>query len=655
MTKESPIIEQEESRLQNIIQAAENYATNRRQKLAAYKRQIADLKRERLDSVNWHEKKIITEKIREKEPHNPAKYLAEFNQQNTPYFAAFCIVDENPRIGNAEYLLGRQSLFKENKVVIIDWRQAAISALYYEYEPDEEYEEEINGQDRIGQLTRKRKFTISAGRLRRIECSESGIYTKNKDGWQQDGHDLSSSDIKNDKGDHHLVDIISLISPEQFRMITNEYHGCLKLLGSAGAGKTTIALHRLSYLLFNYPEKFRPERCLVLMFNRALRDYVASTVQDLISQATPVETFHSWAINALRGLGLKKIYLTTELPAEFERIKKSAGMAKLVNFYANSAGEAVLYEHLPKLYSSDALNDFIDDIDPACLRKFSSFYKNRGENVTSTAIGFADVGIILRLLQIRLLKKDPDCVNPIMNYYDHLVIDEAQDLSQVELECLLHATTKERSLTICADPNQQILQAIDASGLDNFQLHLQKNGLDSEDLQISYRSTAEIMAVVNMVLAKTSTGQTARHGAAVEFKKFNTWDTAALQLRKMLLNEQELSPNGLIAVVCKFKGEVAKLYNYLRDIRGVRKETQSFQPGILLINAHQVKGLEFTAVLAWNVSAKSYRDNNHNDRNLLYVVLSRACDRLSVLCHEKPTSYLQDFFGASEMSSHKKT
>ena len=647
MSIENPIISQEETRLFDIRQALTNYAVDRLAKLSAYHLEIKELKQQRLASVNWTEKNRLTEKIRDKEVYNPAKYMPEFTQGHTPYFASFNIEDEDSKIGRAEYALGKQNLFKGNKVVIVDWRQAAISALYYEYEPGEDYDEEINGRDRVGVLTRKRKYTIKGNELLRIECSEDGVFEKYDDQWQQDGKSQSSSEIKSDKGDHHLVDILSLITPDQFRMITREYHGCLKLLGSAGAGKTTIALHRLSFLLFNFPEKFRPQRCLILMFNRALRDYVAATVQDLVSVETPVETFHSWAINALRVLGLKKISLSDKIPSRFDLIKKCSAMAGLVAEYADSAEDAVVYKHLSRMYSSEELvkKYLAADFSAELLKKFVSYYKSQCEaNEKKTTIGFADIGLILRLLQLRMLKKNPGTVNLAMNYYDHLVIDEAQDLSQIEMECLLHATSEERSLTICADPNQQISQTIDASVLENIQLHLQKNGMSAENLQVSYRSSAEIMAVANAILDKRSVEETARHGVPVAFGKYNSWDEAALELRKRVMWEQEISPNGLIAVICKFKNDIAKLYSYLRDIPGVRKETQRFQPGIFLTNAHQVKGLEFTSVLVWNASAKSYHVNNPIDRNLLYVVLSRACDRLSIFCHEQPTEYLKKFF-----------
>ena len=643
-----PLIEKEEARLADVLQTIRQYGQDRKDKLASFWQELDALKKERLDAVSWQEKNRLTEKLRDKEAYNPHKYLPEFSQEDSPYFASFAIEDNDSRIKQQEFLLGKQSLFKDSKVVIIDWRQAAVSALYYEYEAGEEYEEEINGTERTGLLAEKNKYTIKARELLHIESSNGEVYEKRSAGWRRIDEKRTTSTDKQDSADHHLVDIVSLISPDQFRLITREYHGCLRLQGSAGAGKTTIALHRLSYLVFNYPEKFRVDRCLVLMFNRALRDYVSVTVDEMLGRDAQVETFHTWALRSLRSLGLRKISLVSNVaPSEFDSMKKTSGMAELIKEYAQSAGDAVAVEHLLRMYSSEALlTKFLStEVRPALIKKFTDYYRQRLENLTNTnEIAFSDVGILLRLFQLRTLKKNPSAENFALNYFDHLVIDEAQDFSQVELECLFAASSRERSLTICADPNQQILSFVDSSGLKNFELQLRKSGVTEELLEVSYRSTAEIMEVANMVIGKgPETG--GRKGEPVIFRRCSTKDEALTSLKETVLVQQEQSPNGLIAVVCRQKNQVNYVYEALKIVPGTRKEPQRFQPGILVTNAHQVKGLEFTAVVAWNVSAHDYRASNAQDRNLLYVVLSRACDRLAIFCHEEPSSYIKELAG----------
>lgn len=643
---DSPFIAAEERRLAEVGVAVREQAADRRQQLEKFHHDLAALKTARLAAISWPEKNRLTERIRDKEAYDPAKYLPEFNQGHAPYFAGFTINDQDRQVGCQQYLLGKQNLFHGERVLVVDWRQAAVSALYYEYEPGEEYEEELNGRDRRGILTEKRKYTIQHQELLRLESSTKGVYEKHAGQWRPAGKQQSSSQRKEERGDHHLVDIVSLISPEQFGLITKEYHGCLRLQGSAGAGKTTIALHRLSYLMFNYPQKFRPERCLVLMFNRALRDYVASTVEELLDARTPVDTFHSWAAKSLRVLGLKKIAFGTRTPPEFDPLKKSCGMAQLVADYAATANDAVPLTHLFRMYGDEArLQKYLlPDFEPNLVRRYGDYYRAKlAAPDGAHEIAFADAGPLLRLLQIRLHQHHPGCENIALNYFDHIVIDEAQDLSQLELDSLFYATTPARSLTICADPNQQILNFVDPRGFARFQLTLEQGGLAAKKLEISYRSTAEIMTVANAVLGQ-ETKQASRHGVPVRFHHFSSPETALATLQELVARESEKAPQALLAVICKYKNELDQLYRELRHLPGVRREPQKFQPGVLIINAHQIKGLEFTAVIVWNASARAYREGNEQDRNLLYVVLSRACDRLTVLSHAEPTPYLKDFF-----------
>jgi DNA helicase IV len=648
----SELIDAEEACLGEINYAVDAYAAHRLEQIKSYHTELNSLKKERLETVSWHEKNKITQKLVEKEAYNPASFLPEFHQVDTPYFASFSIVDDNPKIGRQRFLLGKQNLFKENKVVIIDWRQSAISSLYYEYESGDEYDEDINGTERTGILTDKRRYTIKVRSLFRIETDD--LVVEKRDGeWQKSGDNrpVSTAARKEEAADHHLCDIVSLISPEQFHLITKKYHGCLRLQGSAGAGKTTIALHRLSYLVYNYPAKFRQEKCMVLMFNRVLRDYVAAAVDDMLGPKTVVETFHSWAAMSLRGLGLKKISFTTEVPSQYDMIKKSSGMAALVAEYAETAENAVAIEHLFRMYSSKSLTEkhLASDFDAALLQSFRNYYSRQLSqgNSQKNSIGFSDAGVLLRLFQIRTLEKNPQASNPALNYFDHLVIDEAQDFSQIELECLFNAATEERSITICADPNQQILHFIDSSGLDNFQLNLQKKGISSEELTVSYRSTKEIMVVANNVLGLDKVEE-GRSGEPVFFGQYRSKEDALVHLARRVEHEQSRSPNGLIAVICKHKSEIDQLYRKLRAIPGVRKDPRRFQPGVLITNAHQVKGLEFTSVIVWNATQKSYNESKA-DRNLLYVVASRACDRLAVLCYDNPSQYIQKFFATAPL------
>ena len=75
--------------------------------------------------------------------------------------------------------------------------------------------------------------------------------------------------------DRHLPAIAALIDPRQFELITQPSSGLIAIQGSAGSGKTTIGLHRIAYLAFAEPRRFRPDKMLVIVYQRALAAYVS--------------------------------------------------------------------------------------------------------------------------------------------------------------------------------------------------------------------------------------------------------------------------------------------------------------------------------------------------------------------------------------------
>ena len=97
------------------------------------------------------------------------------------------------------------------------------------------------------------------------------------------------------RADKHLPDIAALIDPEQFDLITRPDSGPVVIRGGAGSGKTTVALHRIAYLAFAHPTRFAPQRMLVVVWGRALRDYVSKVLPNLGVQGVGVVTWSDWS------------------------------------------------------------------------------------------------------------------------------------------------------------------------------------------------------------------------------------------------------------------------------------------------------------------------------------------------------------------------
>ena len=69
----------------------------------------------------------------------------------------------------------------------------------------------------------------------------------------------------------------------------------LGLLGVAGSGKTTVALHRIAYLAYQDPKRFRPRNMIVVVFNEGLVSYISKVLPALGVKGVTVTTFSRWS------------------------------------------------------------------------------------------------------------------------------------------------------------------------------------------------------------------------------------------------------------------------------------------------------------------------------------------------------------------------
>ncbi|HEX5033154.1 MAG TPA: UvrD-helicase domain-containing protein, partial [bacterium] len=203
-----------------------------------------------------------------------------------PYFARV-ILNEGGRA--IEFKLSTAS-FPEQR--IIDWRKAPISKLYYDYRQGEEFCETIQGQEHEGFIELRRAYQGVEDHLQSIETAE-GVIARSGEGWKvQSLHPALS---RGEEHDGHLPPILSLITAEQFKLITKNPQKPIVIQGIAGSGKTTVALHRLAWLLHEDNSDARPEKCLVVMFNRSLKAYVETTMPELKIPSVQLRTFSQWA------------------------------------------------------------------------------------------------------------------------------------------------------------------------------------------------------------------------------------------------------------------------------------------------------------------------------------------------------------------------
>ena len=619
----------EQTRLTEIHDAIEKVATDRAKEITRHDNLTREMEKERLDAVDWKVKNDLASKLAEHSNFNPRKYLVEFQNAHNPYFGIVGI-DDN-KVGKRTYIFGKQSLANtEHKVLICDWRQSEVSRFYYDYlEPGEDYIETIQGIDREGVITQRDTVTIEKRLLTRI-ATHDDVYEIVEGEWRKNGSSFTSTiDIKTRQKDFRLTDIIPLIDADQFHLITDETDGCLHLIGPAGAGKTSVAVHRLSFLQFNRPELFRIERSMVIAFNTTLVDYLKKTTSEILGQ-TKVINYHKWAISALQALGVNVDKLVLSKHDPFQKQKKNSNLpGLLVEYFKGTSYKDPLTDLWTFLADSSVSNKL--------FHRGSQTGKDFLDNATaklnsqSREVTYSDIPIMLRLCQLR---SRSSIVEGAVGWYDHVVIDEGQDLSLIDLATILVATSSSHSITLCSDENQRILDFVDSTGIQQFTKYLTKRGLSLEPLQVSYRCGRKIMELASGVLGKPTPFSKNPDEGIVNFHYEPSFDLAITKLRSILQNMQASEPNTLIAIICKRKTDARTIHARLAGIPGLQAPEQIvFEPGICVVTPYKIKGLDLPRVVLWNPSSNDYHQTTR-DGNLLYTAISRAAKEVAIIHYE---------------------
>ncbi len=615
----------------------------------------------------------------------------------SPYFAHLGL-----EMDHGEYrdiLLGKTS-FIANGIRIVDWRHAPVSRVFYRYRQGDAFVEEFAGRQVSGLVHKRRSVSIVDGELVRIATSDS-VYLRTFEGWRdvtnqttrlQGGagkaarpdttRSLSVNTGKKEKNkplrlgadgeqvlhraDKRLPEMAALLDGEQFDLLTRQGETMLVVSGGAGCGKTTVGLHRLAYLAYYDENRFRASRMLVLVFSPALKRYTERVLPALGLHGISVRTLAEWAAEQCRknfsGLPKRICENTPAVVVRFkthvallEMLRDAVGNTKLSDpvrlfdelFTDRNWIRSGIQKHAPGAFSHDELKQIhrwctdrhfrrVDGPDPF-LEDDAPCYDEE------------DPMILLKLHQ--LLGKRLMYAKKRKLSYDHLMVDEAQDFSPLELSVLLQ-TVPNGSVTLAGDVSQRITDN-DFSDWSQMLAAIGQKQFEISHLNVSYRSTRQIMEVARFVLGPLSDNkpwQASRSGSPVELLGFSELGEAMTFLSESLFDLVQREPTASIAVLAPDELQADEAYQILRRtelelINRVRGEEFSFGPGIELTDVASTKGLEFDYVVMLQVDEKHY-PATPAARRLLHVGCSRAIHQLWLLHWEKRSPLLPGWLDA---------
>lgn len=596
---------------------------------------------------------------------------------SSPYFAHLRLVEKGrPR----DLYLGKATRI-DGGLRIVDWRNAPISKVFYSYAQGDEFEEELGDRYVEGKVAARRTVTIQHGHLERIDAPE-GSFLHNDDGtWTHRSpqqarlaggmgaaatrvHDAPAAGrrLGSDgagvayRSDKRLPDIAGLIDPDQFGLITRPAAGFLVIRGTAGSGKTTVALHRIAWLAFDDPKIDAPET-MFLVFSRALRDYVSRVLPALGIGRVAVLTFPEWAREARRRhFPRLPRQVRDDTPEIVVRLKTHpATMVALERHIRETDGPATMEQAIDDWASVLTQPDVIEPVyaelapgafSPEGLRRAVLWCRDRYEELIDPEaakgqgppkLDAEDDALLLRAWQLRVgpLRR-ADGMGPVR--YRHIAVDEVQDFSPVEIRVLVDALDDKKSITLAGDTQQHVMVNAGFSSWAQFFGWLGVQGTSVDTLRVAYRSSRPIVEVAMRLLGDLreddTPPMTVRDGPPVELFRFTDHGAVVAFLADALKAVIADEPLASVALVTPNPG-LSMMYEeglaaaQVPRVRRVVDEGFSFQPGIEIVESNAVKGLEFDYVVVIEATAAHYPDTP-SARRLLHVAATRAIHQLWV-------------------------
>lgn len=169
----------------------------------------------------------------------------------------------------------------DNRHLVYDWR-APISSIFYDFEPGEAFYETEEGPIK-GYMTMKRQYKIVRGQLRYMFNTNLRV------------SDEILQELLSKSVDGRMSSIVTTIQREQNRIIREEANKVLVVQGPAGSGKTSVALHRVAYLLYKYRNSMSSDSMVILSPNRIFGDYISDVLPELGEQNIHQTTFQQLA------------------------------------------------------------------------------------------------------------------------------------------------------------------------------------------------------------------------------------------------------------------------------------------------------------------------------------------------------------------------
>ena len=524
--------------------------------------------------------------------------------------------------------------------LIYDWR-APVCGLFYDYDKGRASYQAPSGEME-GEICQKRQYKIQGGRLIYAFACDTKI-----------DDDILKAELGGN-GDVQLKNIVRTIQKEQNAIIRNTKDKILVIQGAAGSGKTSIALHRIAYLLYHDRERLKSSDILILSPGSVFSDYVSHILPELGEENIREMSFDLFAYRELKSVARdcedRYDYLERQIrfPDREEELryqeKQSASFIGTIEGFLAVLEEELVelrgvvfkgfqkteeeiiklfyykFQNTPLLKRLDAVMEYFTDEYETLRRKNLSEEETEALQVIFNRMYvMKDIyHIYNRMLEDNGYEPLPDVETerrkiPYEDVYPmlylkyrlegqtarreirHLVIDEMQDYSFLQYTILSRMFSCR--MTILGDR----AQTLDGSGQDVLSFLPKVFGKKLKKIVInkSYRNTLEIAEYAAKFIGLTGISFLERHGKEVEEQTFPTLDMLFDAVAENLSGDYETA-----ALLTMTEEEAYDIYRLIKEwvrergisIHYIDRDSTAFDRGLTVTTYYLAKGLEFDQV-----------------------------------------------------------
>lgn len=597
-----------------------------------------------------------------------------------PYFGRFDFAKMGQTSPQSIYI-GIHHLFDEREKtnLIYDWR-APVSTMFYDHENGAAQYESPAG-DVHGLMSLKRQFRIRDGEMEFMLESSVNIMDEVL---QRELSRASDDGMKN---------IVATIQRDQNTIIRNENAHVLIIQGVAGSGKTSIALHRIAFLLYRFKDTLTSKDILIISPNRVFGDYISNVLPELgeesvseIGMEILAEELldHKYRFQSFFEQTAQLLEKNDEGMKQRIQFKATREFMKQINAYAEQVEAEQFTAHELRVGRRIVPDWFIDETykkhrGVSMTERISrvlkavefniSVYYNYDITTEERAILRVALKSMARQFSLReTYKKLFDWIGrPKMfklakgaqlEYADvfpliylkirlegidtprkrikHLLIDEMQDYTPVQYAVIARLFNCKK--TILGDANQSV-NPYSASNAEEIERAFTQ--ASCVKLTKSYRSTFEIMQFAQAISPNPDLVAIERHGDAPQLVKCAS---KAQELKHVYAAIVRLanSEHNTLGIILKTQKQAEKLISAIQaaghEARLLSEQSATFSSGVVVCAAHMAKGLEFDQVLIPHVDKKNYA--TMMDKNMLYVACTRAMHNLTLTYTDELTGFI---------------